>query len=75
VTLEIACPNCGARPHTEFAFGGEDRPHAAPDPAAEFERVFYPANVEGAQRERWYHALGCRSWFVLTRHTRTNRIG
>jgi len=75
VTLEIACPNCGARPHTEFAFGGEDRPHAAADPATEFERVFYPDNVEGTQRERWYHALGCRSWFVVTRDTRTDRIG
>ena len=74
MTLEIACPNCGARPHTEFAFGGEDRPHAA-DPGTDFERVFYPSNVEGAQRERWYHALGCRSWFVVTRDTRTNRIG
>lgn len=75
MTLEIACPNCGTRPHREFAFGGEDRPHAGADPATEFERVFYPANVEGVQRERWYHALGCRSWFVVTRDTRTNRIG
>jgi sarcosine oxidase, subunit delta len=75
VTLQIPCPNCGARPHTEFAFGGEDRTHAAPDPTAEFERVFFPANVEGVQRERWYHALGCRGWFVVIRDTRTNRIG
>jgi heterotetrameric sarcosine oxidase delta subunit len=43
--------------------------------AADFERVFYPSNDEGPQRERWYHALGCRSWFVVTRDTRTNRIG
>ena len=75
MTLEIPCPNCGVRPHTEFAFGGEDRPRTAPDPGTEFERVFYPANVEGTQRERWYHALGCRSWFVVTRDTRTDRIG
>ena len=74
MTLEIACPNCGARPHTEFAFGGEDRPHAT-DPATEFERVFYPSNVEGPQRERWFHARGCRNWFVVTRDNRTNRIG
>lgn len=75
MTLEIACPNCGTRPHTEFAFGGEERPHDSPDAAADFERVFYPSNAEGPQRERWYHALGCRSWFVVTRDTRTNRIG
>ena len=75
MTLEIACPNCGARPHTEFAFGGEERPHGSPDVAADFERVFYPVNAEGPHRERWFHALGCRSWFVVTRDTRTNRIG
>ena len=75
MTLEIACPNCGARSHTEFAFGGEERPHDSPEVAADFKRVFYPSNAEGPQRERWYHALGCRSWFVVTRDTRTNRIG
>ena len=35
MTLEIACPNCGTRPHTEFAFGGEERPHGSPDVAAD----------------------------------------
>ena len=50
-------------------------PHVAPDPEADFARVFHPGNVEGPQRERWFHALGCRTWFVLTRDTRTNRIG
>ena len=75
MTLEIACPNCGTRPHTEFAFGGEERPHDSPDVVADFERVFYPSNAEGPQRERWFHAIGCRSWFVVTRDTRTNRIG
>ena len=75
VTLEIACPTCGPRPHTEFAFGGEDLPYVAPDAEADFARVFHPRNAEGPQRERWFHALGCRSWFVLTRDTRTNRIG
>ena len=75
MTLEIACPSCGPRPHTEFAFGGEDRPHVAPDAETDFARVFHPGNVEGPQRERWFHALGCRSWFVLTRDTRTNWIG
>ena len=75
MTLEIACPTCGPRPHTEFAFGGEDLPYVAPDAEADFARVFHPGNAEGPQRERWFHALGCRTWFVLTRDTRTNRIG
>jgi len=75
MTLEIACPNCGTRPHTEFAFGGEDRGHVSPDARSDFERVFYPANVDGPQRERWFHARGCRAWFVVLRDTGTNRIG
>ena len=75
MTLEIACPTCGRRPHTEFAFGGEDLPYVALDAEADFARVFHLRNAEGPQRERWFHALGCRSWFVLTRDTRTNRIG
>jgi heterotetrameric sarcosine oxidase delta subunit len=75
VTLEVPCPNCGSRPHTEFAFGGEDRPHVSPDAEADFARVFLPDNAEGPQRERWFHALGCRTWFTVTRDTGTNRIG
>jgi heterotetrameric sarcosine oxidase delta subunit len=75
VTLEVPCPNCGSRPHTEFAFGGEDRPLASPDAETDFARVFLPDNAEGPQRERWFHALGCRTWFTVTRDTGTNRIG
>ena len=63
MTLEIACPTCGPRPHM------------SPDAEADFARVFHPGNVVGPQLERWFHALGCRTWFVLTRDTRTNRIG
>jgi heterotetrameric sarcosine oxidase delta subunit len=75
VALEIPCPHCGPRPYTEFTFGGEDRPHTAPDAESDFERVFLPANAAGPQRERWFHALGCRTWFSVTRDSTTNRIG
>jgi sarcosine oxidase subunit delta len=75
VTLQVPCPNCGSRPHTEFAFGGGDRPHVSPDAEADFARVFLPDNAEGPQRERWFHALGCRAWFTVTRDTGTNRFG
>jgi heterotetrameric sarcosine oxidase delta subunit len=74
VSLLIPCPQCGRRPSREFAFGGEDRPVDAPDLEADFGRVFLPANLEGPQRERWFHALGCRRWFTITRDTVTNRI-
>jgi heterotetrameric sarcosine oxidase delta subunit len=75
VTLRIPCPNCGPRPHTEFSFGGQERPHTADDAEADFARVFLPDNDPGSARERWFHALGCRTWFELARDATTNRIG
>jgi heterotetrameric sarcosine oxidase delta subunit len=74
VALEVPCPHCGPRPYTEFAFGGEDRPHTSPDPETDFARVYLPANAAGRQRERWFHALGCRIWFTVTRDTTSDRI-
>ena len=75
MTLRIPCPNCGERPHAEFTFGGLARPHEAPDAETDFARVFLPENDPGSARERWFHALGCRTWFELTRDATTNRIG
>ena len=75
MALEVPCPNCGLRPTTEFVFGGEDRPNSSPDPEADFARVLLPANVAGRQRERWFHALGCRAWFTVWRDTTTNWFG
>jgi heterotetrameric sarcosine oxidase delta subunit len=74
VALEIPCPNCGPRPVTEFTFGGEARPVRSPDAEADFARVFLPVNAEESRPERWFHALGCRTWFTVTRETTTNRI-
>jgi heterotetrameric sarcosine oxidase delta subunit len=75
VTLQVPCPNCGSRPHTEFTFGGEERPHVTRDAGTDLPRLLLPQNVEGPQRERWFHAFGCRAWFTVTRDSRTNRIG
>ena len=75
MTLLVPCPNCGSRPHTEFAFGGEERPHVPREAEADLPRVLVPENAEGPQRERWFHAFGCRTSFTVTRDTRTNRIG
>ena len=75
MTLRIPCPVCGERPQTEFTFGGQERPHAVEDLEADFARVFLPDNDTGIARERWFHALGCRTWFELTRDATTNRIG
>ena len=75
MTLQVPCPNCGSRPHREFTFGGEERPHVPSDTDTGLPQVLVPENAEGPQRERWFHAFGCRTWFTVTRDTRTNRIG
>jgi len=74
MTLFIPCGHCGERPSTEFSFGGEWRELDAPDPEEDFRRVYLPENPEGSQRERWFHAMGCRTWTSVTRDTRTNEI-
>ena len=73
--LEVPCPFCGHRPSTEFSFGGEVRALDAPDAEEDFARVYLPGNREGRQQERWFHAMGCKTWFTLVRDTRTNGIG
>jgi methylglutamate dehydrogenase subunit B len=75
VTLKIPCAHCGPRSFMEFSFGGEVRAIDAPDPEADFARVFLSENPAGPQEERWYHELGCRTWTTVTRDTRTNEVG
>ena len=74
MALEVPCPNCGARPYTEFTFGGELRPIGATDRDHDFAVVFLPENPAGPQEERWFHALGCKRWLTVTRDRRTNGI-
>jgi len=72
----ITCPNCGSRPCSEFSYNGEVRPLEAVDgsEADEVARLWLRRNVAGPQRERWFHAAGCRRFVTLTRDTRTNII-
>jgi heterotetrameric sarcosine oxidase delta subunit len=74
VALNIPCPNCGLRPHTEFTFGGELREIGTVDPEADFARVYLEENAAGPSEERWFHAMGCRRWLTLIRDTRTNTV-
>ena len=74
MTLSIPCGHCGERPSTEFSFGGEWRELDASDAEADFARVYLPENPEGPQRERWFHAMGCRTWTTVVRDTRTNIV-
>ena len=48
MALKVPCPNCGWRPSTEFAWGGELRPVDSPDAESDFERVFLPENAAGS---------------------------
>ncbi len=72
----LSCPNCGARRVDEFRFGGEyrERPGGEIEPYDWAAYVYERANVAGPQREWWYHRLGCKSWFVAARDTRTNTV-
>lgn len=77
--LNIDCPFCGARPETEFGYGGQahvaypDDPWALTDEEwAQF--VFYRDNPRGDFAERWVHSAGCRKWFNAIRDTRSYQI-
>ncbi len=72
----ITCPNCGERDVHEFRFGGEITLRPSPDATAEeWSRYLYVRrNVAGDQPEWWYHAFGCRKWFVAVRDTETNEV-
>ena len=72
--LQIPCPHCGPREFSEFSFGGEVRELAAADPQRDFDRVTLHRNAAGPQRERWFHAYGCRRWFTIRRDTVDNRV-
>jgi methylglutamate dehydrogenase subunit B len=72
----IHCPNCGRRPCSEFGYHGEVRPLEDPhaSEADEIARLWLRRNACGPQRERWFHAAGCRRLVTVTRDTRTNII-
>jgi methylglutamate dehydrogenase subunit B len=72
----LACPTCGPRPVDEFSWGGEltARPQPGCSDRELFEALYMRRNVAGPQREWWFHAAGCREWFIAERDTRTNEV-
>jgi sarcosine oxidase, subunit delta len=77
--LLIHCPWCGPRDEIEFRCGGEAHIARPKDPdaisdAAWADYLFMRANPKGLHRERWIHAMGCRRWFNVLRHTVTHQI-
>ena len=77
--LLIECPWCGPRAETEFSYGGEAGIKRPADPDALTDEqwadyLFYRRNPQGAHRELWNHAHGCRRWFEVERDTVSYRI-
>ena len=76
--LWIDCPWCGARPETEFRYGGEAhiaRPEpASTDDAGWADYLFMRSNTKGVHAERWMHREGCRRWFNALRDTVSNDV-
>jgi heterotetrameric sarcosine oxidase delta subunit len=76
MSFVLACPYCGPREVSDFAFGGEviERPSEAPSRRELYRYVYFRANLAGVQREWWYHRSGCGAWFQAERDTRTNEV-
>lgn len=75
--LRMACPYCGVRDETEFAFGGETaiaRPTLECTDAEWMAYLYLRANPRGLHRERWLHRHGCRQWFNAIRDTVNHHI-
>ena len=77
--LLIRCPWCGARPYSEFAYGGDAkvvRP-AAPETATDgewFDYLYIRDNPKGPHAEFWQHISGCRQWLKVLRDTGTHEV-
>lgn len=77
--LRIACPYCGVRAESEFAYGGEAGVARPPDPEALddgqwADYLFMRRNPKGLHHEQWRHASGCGKWFHALRDTVSYRI-
>lgn len=75
--MRISCPFCGLRDEAEFLFRGDatlGRPDPSAGTAAFAAYVYDRANPKGWHVEWFQHALGCRQWLKVQRHTVTHEI-
>ena len=72
----LECPFCGLRDVNEFRYQGEVTRRPPPEASLRdlTDYVYFRDNVAGVQREWWYHRIGCGTWFVAERDTRTNEV-
>lgn len=75
--MRLACPFCGLRDHSEFAYGGDGTiVYPALDATVEawHDAVFLRENIRGVQTETWQHLHGCRMWLKVERDTLTHDV-
>ncbi|MBY5924546.1 MULTISPECIES: sarcosine oxidase subunit delta [Halomonas] len=76
----IHCPHCNEwREEEEFHPKGQAHIQRPEDPAqcsdeAWGDYLFFRDNPRGIHHELWVHAVGCRKFFNMTRHTQTYEI-
>ena len=72
----IDCPHIGARPQSEFVFGGEVRLQPVPESTDDVDWADYVFNNDGEpgiRNEWWYHSSS-GLWFVWQRNTLTDEF-
>ena len=77
--IEIKCPWCGPRNHTEFTYMGDatlTRPADGPEASEEdwFRFVYIRQNPKGPHDEYWHHTNGCRQMVKVRRNVVTHEV-
>ena len=76
--IRIPCPYCNLRNSSEFRHVGEaggPRPDPSTTSPEQWRAYLYERrNPAGWTTETWFHAMGCRRFVQVERHTSTNEI-
>ncbi|MEM8869125.1 MAG: sarcosine oxidase subunit delta [Pseudomonadota bacterium] len=76
--MRLTCPLCGVRDIREFTYLGSakllERPAGDAGAAVFHDYVHLRDNPAGANRELWYHGMGCCAWLHVVRDTRDHTV-
>ena len=76
--MRIACPHCGLRDLSEFAYFGDASRVRPPLGDSDLEGwnayVHERGNPKGLHQEFWQHQQGCRQWLLVERDTATHEM-
>lgn len=72
----MICPVNGARPITEFVYGGEVRPMPDPQTTDDETWAAYVFNRQGAPgiKPEWWCHTPSQTWFIAERNTLTDEV-